>query len=79
MFLTKEEAIKSGASEEFVNAKTCRCDTCANGEMKIISDTEYICKCRLGRTKANQCMSFEKSHYVERQDMRKEDGGKWQK
>ena len=73
MFLTKEEAIKSGASEEFVNAKTFRCDTCANGEMKIISDTEYLCKCRLGKTKANHCMSFKKSHYVERQDMRKED------
>ena len=76
MFLTKEEAIKRGASEEFLTAKTCRCDTCANGEMKIISETEYICKCRLGRIKANQCMSFVKSHYVERKDMRKEDEGK---
>ena len=77
MFLTKEEAIKGGASEEFLTAKTCRCDTCANGEMKIISDMEYLCKCRLGRTKANQCqsMSFAKSHYVERQDVRKEDEG----
>lgn len=28
MFLTKEEAIKRGASEEFINAKPILCDTC---------------------------------------------------
>ena len=76
MFLTKEEAIKSGASEEFVNAKRERCDTCANGKMIIISDSEYICRCYLSKTKARHCMDFVKSHYIERQDMRKEDKGK---
>ena len=51
---------------ERLKAKREKCDTCANGEMKIVSDTEYTCKCRLGRTKAMQCVDFVKSHYVPR-------------
>ena len=35
MFLTKEEAIKRGASEEFVNAKPIMCESCLNGWVRI--------------------------------------------
>ena len=75
MFLTKEEAIKCGASEEFLTAKTCRCDTCINGWVRI-SENGYSAKCTLSKKKATNCLAGIKSHYVERQDMRKEDEGK---
>lgn len=76
MFLTKEEeAIKRGASEEFVNAKPIMCDTCLNGLVRI-SENGYCAKCTLSQKKATNCLTGIKSHYVERQDMRKEDEGK---
>ena len=75
MFFTKEEAIKSGASEEFVNAKPIMCDTCLNGWVRI-SENGYSATCTLSQKKAINCLTGVKSHYVERQDMRKEDEGK---
>ena len=75
MFLTKEEAIKRGASEEFVNAKPIMCDTCLIGWVRI-SVNGYCTKCSLSQKKATNCLTGVKSHYVERQDMRKEDEGK---
>lgn len=71
MFLTKEEAIK----REFVNAKPIMCDTCLNGWVRI-SENGYCAKCTLSKKKATNCLTGVKSHYVERQDMRKEDEGK---
>lgn len=76
MFLMKEEeAIKRGVGEEFVNAKPVMCDTCFNGWMRI-SENGYCVKCILNQKKAINCLIGVKSHYVERQDMRKEDEGK---
>ena len=75
MFLTKEEAIKRKASEEFVNAKPIMCDTCLNGCVRI-SEDGYSAKCTLSQKKATNCLTGVKSHYVERQDMRKEYEGK---
>lgn len=75
MFLTKEEAIKRGASEEFVNAKPIMCDTCLNGWVRI-SENGYCAKCTLSQKKSTNCLTGVKSHYVERQDIRKEDEGK---
>ena len=72
MFFTKEEAIKRGASEEFVNAKPIMCDTCLNGWVRI-SENGYSAKCTLSQKKAINCLTGVKYHYVERQDMRKED------
>ena len=75
MFLTKEEVIKRGASEEFINAKPIQCDTCVNGRVRI-SENGYSAKCTLSRRKAANCLTGVKSHYIERQDLRKEDEGK---
>ena len=72
MFLAKEEAIKRGGSEKFVNAKPIMCDTCVNGWVRI-SENGYCAKCILSQKKAINCLTGVKSHYVERQYMRKED------
>ena len=74
-FLMKEEKINRVASEDFVNAKPIRCDTCANGWVRI-SENGYCVKCTLSQKKATNCLIGIKSHYVERQYMRKEDDGK---
>ena len=75
MFLTKKEVIKRGVSEDFVNTKPIRCDTCINGWMRI-SENGYSTKCTLSQKKAINCLTGVKSRYVERQDIRKEDDGK---
>lgn len=75
MCFTKEEAIKNGASEEFVNAKPIMCNTCVNGLVRI-SENGYCAKCTLSQNKAISCLTGVKSHYVERQGKRKEDEGK---
>ena len=72
MFLTKEEAIKRGASKEFVNAKPIMCDTCLDGWVRII-ENGYSVKWWLRQKKATNCLTRVKYHYVERQVMRKED------
>lgn len=73
--MMKEETINSEVSEEFVNTKPIMCDTCLNGWMRI-SENGYSAKCTLSQNKATNCLTGVKSHYVERQDMRKEDEGK---
>ena len=65
MFLTKEEAIKRGASEEFVNAKPIMCDTCLNGWVRI-SENGYCAKCTLSQKKAVDCLIGIKSHYIQK-------------
>ena len=75
MFLTKEEAIKRGASKEFINAKPIQCDTCVNGWVRI-SENGYCVKCILSQKKAINCLTGVKSHYVEQHNMRKDDEGK---
>lgn len=73
--MMKEKTINRGASKEFVNAKPIMCDTCINGWMRI-SENGYSTKCTLSQKKATNCLTGVKSHYVERQYMRREDEGK---
>ena len=64
--------------EKMNTAKEIKCDSCMNGWVHI-SENEYSAKCTLSKKKAISCLTGVKSHYVERQDMRKEDEGKCQK
>ena len=58
--------------EKMNTAKGTKCDSCLNGWVRI-SENGYCAKCTLSPKKAIDCLTGIKSHYVERQDMRKED------
>ena len=58
--------------EKMNTAKETKCDSCMNGWVRI-SENGYSAKCTLSQKKAINCLTGIKSHYVERQDMRKED------
>ena len=73
MFLTKEEAIKRGASEEFVNAKPIMCDTCLNGWVRI-SEKGYCAKCTLSSKKAVDMLIAKETRLIDKQSE-----GKWEK
>ena len=72
MFLTKEEAIKRGASKEFVNAKPIMCDTCVNGWVRI-SENGYCAKCTLSQKKAIDCLTGIKSNYIQKSSIKDDD------
>lgn len=61
--------------EKMNTKKETKCDSCMNGCVRI-SENGYSAKCTLSQKKAINCLTGVKSHYVERQDMRKEDEGK---
>ena len=64
--------------EKMNTAKETKCDSCMNGWV-CISENGYCAKCTLSQKKSISCLTGVKSHYVERQGMRKEDEEKWQK
>ena len=73
IYYSKSDAI------DCINAMpTSECDSCMNGWVRI-SENGYSAKCTLSQKKAISCLTGVKPHYVARQDMRKEDEGKWQK